>query len=112
MSLTAGSKFVDLSQHPAVIQARFESSDGRLGGLNVNADVALDGIVVASVSLTDTGTMSIRSKKRLADNGNNNLDVVTRSSSQVLTYQMMEFIREFSILMRMEPTRLIFTQNK
>ncbi len=57
VSLTAGSQYVDISQHPAVIQTRFDSTAGRLGGLTVIADVVLDSVVVKSVPLTDTGSL-------------------------------------------------------
>ena len=57
VSLTAGSEFVDNSQHPAVIQTKFDSVEGKLGGLAVTADVVLDSVVVASIPLSDTGTM-------------------------------------------------------
>lgn len=55
ISLTAGSNFVDLSKHPAVIQARFEYAGSHLGGLTVTAEMVLDSVVKASVPLFDTG---------------------------------------------------------
>ncbi len=57
ISLTAGSDFVDLAQHPAVIQARFDSIGGRLGDLSVSVEVISNSVVLSSIKLTDTGTM-------------------------------------------------------
>ena len=59
VSLTAGVNSIDLSQHPAVIQGRFEFMGGWIGDLTVTADVLFDKSVIASVTLTDTGTMGM-----------------------------------------------------
>lgn len=58
VSLTPGSDFVDLSKHPAVIQARFESVEGRIGDLIVTAEIVSN--VVDTISLTDTGKTGIQ----------------------------------------------------
>lgn len=57
VSLSPGLDFVDLSQHPTVIQARFDSAEGRLGGLIATADIFLDSIFVETIPLFDTGLM-------------------------------------------------------
>lgn len=57
ISLTAGSEYVDISQHPVVIQAMFDTAANRLGDLTVRADVVHDGFVVGTIPLFDTGTM-------------------------------------------------------
>jgi hypothetical protein len=59
ISLTPGFDFVDLSQHPVIIQVRFDSKDGRLGGLTITADLIQNSVVVESIPLTDTGTFGI-----------------------------------------------------
>lgn len=56
VSLTPGSEFVDLAQHPAVIQARFDSANGRIGELIVRADIVSSNGDVTSVTLTDSGS--------------------------------------------------------
>uniref|UniRef100_A0A0P5UIX1 Calcium-activated chloride channel regulator 1 n=1 Tax=Daphnia magna TaxID=35525 RepID=A0A0P5UIX1_9CRUS len=55
VSLTTSSGFVDISEHPAVIQTRFEYANSNLGGLIVTADVILNSVVKASIPLFDTG---------------------------------------------------------
>ncbi|XP_057379893.1 calcium-activated chloride channel regulator 1-like isoform X2 [Daphnia carinata] len=55
VSLTTSSGFVDLSEHPAVIQTRFEYANNNLGGLIVTAEIVLNSIVKASIPLFDTG---------------------------------------------------------
>ncbi len=57
ISLTAGSEYVDISQHPVVIQARFDTTANRLGDLTVRADVVREDFVLGTISLFDTGTM-------------------------------------------------------
>jgi hypothetical protein len=59
VSLSPGSDFVDLSQHPTVIQVRFDFAEGRLGGLTATANIFLDSVFVASIPLFDTGLMGI-----------------------------------------------------
>jgi hypothetical protein len=59
VSLSPGGDFVDLSQHPTVIQARFDFEEGRLGGLIAKADIFLDSIFVTSIPLLDTGLMGM-----------------------------------------------------
>lgn len=59
VSLSAGSDSVDASRHPAIIQTKFDSGNGRLGGLTVTADILFNSAVVATIALSDTGTMGI-----------------------------------------------------
>ena len=59
ISLTPGFDYVDMSQHPAIIQVRFDSKAGRLGGLTVTADLIQNSVVVESIPLTDTGTFGV-----------------------------------------------------
>lgn len=59
ISLTPGFDYVDLSQHPAIIQVRFDTKAGRLGGLTVTADLIQNSVVVESIPLTDTGTFGV-----------------------------------------------------
>ena len=59
VSITPGSDFVDLSQHPTVIQARFDYAEGRLGDLIATAIIRLNSVVVALVQLFDTGLMGM-----------------------------------------------------
>ncbi|KAI9554892.1 hypothetical protein GHT06_020170 [Daphnia sinensis] len=55
VSLTTNSGFVDMSEHPAVIQTKFEYNNSNLGGLVVTADIVLNSVVKASIPLIDTG---------------------------------------------------------
>ena len=59
VSLSPSLDFVDLSQHPTVIQVRFDSAEGPLGGLTATADIFLDSVFVASIPLFDTGSIGI-----------------------------------------------------
>lgn len=59
VSLTAGTQQVDLAQHVAIISARVDTSNGRLGDLTVVAHIASvnDATAITSVVLTDIGTL-------------------------------------------------------
>lgn len=59
VSLTAGLKYVDYSKNPSIIQAKFESVNGRIGDLVVTADIILDSDVLETVNLTDTGKIGM-----------------------------------------------------
>ena len=59
VSLTAGSEYVDISFNPVVIQAKFDTTSGRIGGLIVRADIVRGDVVVDSIPLSDTGTMGL-----------------------------------------------------
>ena len=59
VSLTAGSEYVDISYNPVVIQAKFDTTSGRIGSLIVKADFVRDDVVVDSIPLFDTGTLGL-----------------------------------------------------
>lgn len=60
VSLTPGKTSVDLSQNPVVISTRFDSFNGRLGGLNVVANIFLGSAFISSIYLIDIGTLGNR----------------------------------------------------
>ena len=57
VSLTAGSDAVNASKHQMVISAKFQSKNGPLGDLSVSAEIIKDSTKLATISLTDSGTL-------------------------------------------------------